>query len=129
MNYVMDRGVVSLFYAGDERVKPLFVQVQSGRARGYVASINLAEFYYKVCQKLGRETATVRFHQTRTILQTVDTDADLVKAAGLDKSKYGHLSLADTFAAALTEELRGTLLTTDEATPKNVAIDVKHFAV
>jgi predicted nucleic acid-binding protein len=40
-----------------------------------------------------------------------------------------HLSLADTSAAALTEELSGTLLTTDEALLKVAEIRVKHFDV
>jgi predicted nucleic acid-binding protein len=101
--------------------------IQGGRAHGYVASTNLAEFYYKVCQKLGQETATVRFHQTQTILEAVETDGELAKAAGLNKCRYGHLSLVDAFAAALTEKLGGTLLTTDEALLKVTEIRVKHF--
>jgi len=129
VKYVMDTGVLSLFYAGDERVRPFFDQIQDGRAQGYVSSVNLAEFYYKVCQKLGKDTATVRFHQTQTILEAVETDGELTKAAGMNKCKYGHLSLADTFAAALTEELGGTLLTTDEALLKVAEIRVKHFSV
>lgn len=129
MKYVIDTGVLSLFYAGDERVKPFFAQVQSGRAEGYVASVNLAEFYYKLCQKLGKETATVRFHQTQTVLEVVETDGDLVKAAGLNKCRYGHLSLADAFAVALTEEIGGTLLTTDEAILMVTEIHTKHFEV
>ncbi len=129
MKYVMDTGVLSLFYAGDERVRPFFGQIQSGRARGYISSINLAELYYKVCQKLGQETAIVRFHQTQTILEAVETDGELAKAAGLNKCRYGSLSLADAFAAALTEKLGGTLLTTDEALLKVKEIRVKHFDV
>jgi len=129
MKYVMDTGVLSLFYAGDERVKPFFGHIQNGKARGYVASTNLAEFYYKVCQKLGQETALVRFHQTQTILEAVQTDRELAKAAGLNKCRYSHLSLADAFAIALTEKLGGTLLTTDEALLEVTEIRVKHFDV
>jgi predicted nucleic acid-binding protein len=129
MKYVVDTGVLWLFYAGDERVKPFFGQIQAGRAHGHMSSINLAEFYYKACQKLGKETAIVRFHQTKTILEAVETDEELAMAAGLNKCKYSHLSLADTFAAALTERLNGTLLTTDEAMLKVVEIHVKHFKV
>jgi predicted nucleic acid-binding protein len=129
MKYVMDTGALSLFYVGDERVKPFFAHVQSGRAQGYVARVNLAEFYYKVCQKLGKETATVRFLQTQTVLEAVETDGELAMAAGLNKCRYGHLSLADRFAAALTERLGGTLLTTDEALLKVKEIHVKHFEI
>jgi hypothetical protein len=58
MKYVMDTGVLSPFSAGNERVKPFFEQVQSGRAEGYAASVNLAKFHYKAYHKLGEETAT-----------------------------------------------------------------------
>jgi predicted nucleic acid-binding protein len=77
----------------------------------------------------GQETATVRFHQTQIILEAVETDGELTKAAGSNKCRCGHLSLADTFAAALTEKLGGTLLTTDEALLKVTEIRVKHFDV
>jgi len=129
VKYVIDTGVLSLFFAGDERVRPFFAQIQSGRAQGYVSSINLAELYYKVCQKLGQETAVVRFHQAQTILESVETDGELAKAAGLNKCRYGNLSLADAFAAALAEKLGGTLLTTDEALLKIKEIRVKNFEV
>lgn len=129
MKFVIDAGVLSLFYAGDERVRPFFVQVQAHRAAGYISSVNLAEFYYKACQKLGKETATIRFLQSRTILQAVETDEELSVAAGLNKCRYSDLSLADTFATALAERVGGTLLTTDEALLKVAEINVKHFRV
>ena len=129
MKYVVDTGVLSLFYAGDERVRPFFGRIQAGRASGYMSSVNLAEFYYKACQKLGKETATVRFHQSKTILEAVETDGELAMAAGLNKCRYGDLSLADAFAAALAERLGGTLLTTDEAMLKVAGVRVKHFPV
>ena len=129
MKYVIDTGALSLFYAGDERIRPFFTQIQDGRAHGYVASTNLAEFYYKVCQKLGRETAMVRFHQTQTILEEVVAEGELAESAGLNKCRYSHLSLADTFAVALTEKLGATLLTTDEALTKVTEIRVRHFEI
>lgn len=129
MKYVVDTGVLSLFYAGDERVKASFAHIQDGRAQGYVSSVNLAEFYYKVCQKLGRETATVRFLQSQAILDEVETDGELARSAGQSKCRHGRLSLADSFAAALTERLGATLLTTDEALLEVEEIRVKHFEV
>ncbi len=129
MKYVIDTGALSLFYAGDERIKPFFAKIQDGGAHGYVASTNLAEFYYKVCQKFGRETAMVRFHQTQTILEEVVAEGELAESAGLNKCRYSHLSLADALAAALTERLGATLLTTDEALTKVTEIRVKHFQI
>jgi predicted nucleic acid-binding protein len=129
VSYVVDTGALSLYYAGDERVRPFFAQIADGRAHGYITSTNLAEHYYKVCQKQGRETATVRLHQTKTILELVLPDADLAKAAGLVKCRYNRLSLADAFAVALAEKLRGTLLTTDEALLEVGEIRTKNFEI
>lgn len=129
MNYVVDTGALSLYYAGDERVRPFFAEIADGRAHGYIASTNLAEHYYKVCQKQGRETATVRFHQTKTILELVLPDADLARAAGLAKCRYNRLSLTDAFAVALAEKLGGTLLTTDETLLEVREIRARNFEI
>ena len=126
---VIDTGVLTLFFAGDERVAPYFRQIQNGQAEGYIASTNLAEFYYKVCQKLGRETATLRYHQSRAVLAPVETDEELTLAAGILKCRNSGLSLTDSFALALAERVRGTLLTTDRELAKVREVTTKFFPI
>ncbi len=127
--FVVDAGVLTLFYAGDSRVKPYFGGIKDAETGGYVSSINLSEHYYKTCQKLGKEVADLRYHQSMTILTSTDTDEGLTLAAGLEKCRRTQLSLADCFALALTKRLKGTLLTTDSELAKVKEITVKHFDV
>ncbi len=41
-------------FIGDERVKPYFDEIAKGRVQAYISDVNLAEYYYKTCEKLGR---------------------------------------------------------------------------
>ena len=122
---IIDTGVLTLFFAGDARVRPHFDSIEDGKARGYITSVNLSEFYYKTCQKLGSDTAELRYHQARAALTTVETDEDLALLAGAEKCRRSILSLADCFALALTKRFRATLLTTDSELAKVKEVDVK----
>jgi predicted nucleic acid-binding protein len=128
-NLVVDAGALTLFFAGDERLKPYFDRILRRRAAGYVASVNLAEHYYKTCQKLGQQTAEARYYQARKLLTAVDTDALLTQAAGQEKCHTPSLSLADCFAVALTRRLHGLLLTTDAALATSGRTRAKLFEV
>ena len=110
---VIDAGALTLFYAGDPRVKPYFEQIKDKKKQSYVTSVNLAEYYYKTCQKLGKETADLRYHQSRPILTMIEGYESLAAVAGLAKCRHSALSLADCFALALTKNINGILLTTD----------------
>lgn len=127
--FIIDTGALSLFFLGDKRVSPYFQQLQDGLAEGFMTSVNLAEFFYKVCQRLGRETAILWCHQTRTILSIVETNESLTQKAGLEKCRKSTFSLADSFALALAREIKGTLLTTDSELEKVRDIDAKFFGV
>ncbi len=96
-SYVFDAGAISLYYAGTEAVKPYFVRVFSGRARGFVSEVNLAEFYYKTAEKKSTESAEAWYLQIRRSR----------------KVKRKNLSLADCYALATREAMRAVLLTTD----------------
>lgn len=54
--YVVDAGVLFLLFIGDERVKPYFDEVARGQAQAYISDINLAEYYYKTCENLGKKS-------------------------------------------------------------------------
>jgi len=104
--------------------------VDDERTSGYISNVNLAEFYYKTCQKLGRQTADARYYQIkRTRLQVVQDD-DLTRSAGLEKCRQPlSLSLADCFALALAKREKALLLTTDRELSKVREVEVKFFEV
>jgi predicted nucleic acid-binding protein len=113
-SYVFDAGVVSLFYAGAKSVKPYFDRAHSGRARGFVSEVNLAEFYYKTAEKLGVTTAELRYVQVRrSKIRCVPPNEQITRRAAVWKVRRRELSLADCFALATREDKAGVLLTTD----------------
>lgn len=90
-------------------------EVLSGRAEGYTCEINLAEFYYKTCEKFGREVAEIRNTSIRNAnISIIPLDEKLTRiAGGLKCIHKGKLSLADAYVIAVTRAYDGTLITTD----------------
>ena len=126
---VFDTGVLSLFYADDGRLRPLVDKIHMERDRGLVSSVTLSEFYYKTCQKLGRDVATLWSRQLSERMQVVGAEFELSVAAGLEKCRNNRLSLADSFALALARQVKGLLLTTDSELAKNKDVGVRFFKV
>lgn len=102
------------------RVRGYFDDIETGARQGSISSVNLSEFHYKTCEKLGKTTADIRYYQLRrTRLRVVETDEDLSRLAGVEKCRsHQKLSLADCFALALAKRERATLLTTDRELAK-----------
>ena len=60
MGVVWDTGAFTLFFADHIVAKTYMREMISGRVKGYVLRIIMAEFFYKVCQKFGKDVALVR---------------------------------------------------------------------
>jgi len=127
---VVDAGVLTLHLIDDACVEEYFSGIDDERISGYISGVNLAEFYYKTCQNVGRQTADTQYYQVkRTRLQIVHDD-DLTRSAGLEKCRQPlSLSLADCFALALAKKEKALLLTTDKELPIVREIEVKFFEV
>ena len=129
-NLVIDTGVLTLFFSGDARVKPFFYDVESRKRNGYVTSVNLSEFYYKTCEKLGEDVAKLRYYQCRELLEILETDSERSLSAGREKCHRGvNLSITDCFALAAARRFNATLLTTDPELAKIKDIEAKFFSV
>ena len=127
---VLDAGVLTLHFAGDRRVKGYFEEIGEEQANGFVSEVNLAEYYYKTCRKLGRETADARFHMLRASKLVISSDEQLTRSAALEKCRQQlDLSLADCFALALAKRESAILLTTDMQLKNAKGIQVKFFQV
>jgi predicted nucleic acid-binding protein len=127
---VVDAGVLALHFAEDSRVKQYFVRIDEGKARGLVTDVNLAECYYKTCQRLGRQAADTSYFLLRASeLESVHDEA-LTRLAGLEKCRQRlGLSLADCFALALAKREGALLLTTDSELKKTKDVQVGFFNV
>ena len=113
--YTFDTGPLFLYFGEDLRAKKLLDEVESGRAEGSTCEPNLAELYYKTCEKMGRETAQVRYLSFRRSKVTVFAPNEtLSRSAGELKCKHrGKLSLVDACVIAVAKENRSTLITSD----------------
>ena len=97
------------------RVKEMLDEVKAERAEGYTCETNMAEFYYKTCEKLGRDFSEVRQLSIRhSKISILAVDERLTRMAGSLKCTYrGKLSLADAYILAAAKTLGGTLITTN----------------
>ena len=113
--YVIDVGVLALYFAGDLRVKKYFDEIFQGVSEGYLCEVNLAEFYYKTAEKLGVDAADIRYEAIRASpIKQIPAGDEITREAGRIKLKYrGKISLADAFLIALTHQVEGIALTTD----------------
>jgi predicted nucleic acid-binding protein len=127
---VLDAGALSLHFADHPGVKHYFDAISAGRSVGLISGFNLAEFYYKTCQKLGKQTADTWYFQLRNSELEVVERIELVRLAGLEKCRGSHmLSLADCFALALAKYESALLITTDSELAKAEGAQVRHIRV
>ena len=96
-----------------------------------ISQVNLAEYYYKTCQKLGKEVAKTRYYWILSSpLRVIPTDEENTITAGNFKCKYrGLLSLADCYALSIAYLNSGVLLTTDSGLKETKEVPVKYFKV
>ena len=113
--YTFDTGPLLLYFGEDLRVKKLLDEIRHRIAIGSTCETNLAELYYKTCEKLGRETARIRYLSTRRSgLSVVAPDESLSRLAGELKCEHrGKLSLVDAYILAVAISKRSTLVTSD----------------
>jgi len=127
---VIDAGALFLFFADDPRIVPYFNRIDQDQATGLITEINLAEYYYKTCQKIGKQAADTRYFLLRNSKLKTISDESLSRLAGVEKCKQElDLSLADSFALALAKREQATLITTDRELGKTKDVPAKLFRV
>jgi predicted nucleic acid-binding protein len=118
--YTFDTGPLFLYFGEDLRVKLLLDEVHNGKAEGSTCEPNLAELYYKTCEKLGKDSARIRYFSIRrTGLSVLAPNENLSRAAGELKCQHrGKLSLVDAYILAVAIEEGATLVTSDPLIPE-----------
>jgi len=113
--YLLDAGVLALYFAGREDVRIYVDSAYSGAAEVYMCEVNLAEFLYNYARVFGWSIALSRHSFIRSSpIRIVGVDEELtVEAARLKLKYYNVLSLADCYLIALGKRLRARVVTTD----------------
>ncbi|RLE91073.1 MAG: DNA-binding protein [Thermoprotei archaeon] len=113
--YVLDAGILALYFAGDERAKKYIDEVYEGKAEAFMCEVNVAEFLYNYAKVFGWEAALVKHSLLRTSpikIASIDEHLTIV-AAKLKLKHYRVLSLADCYLIALAKTQGATVVTTD----------------
>jgi predicted nucleic acid-binding protein len=126
-----DAGILSLYYAGDERVRHYFDAVSSKRNTGFVSEVNLAEFYYRAAERFGLETAEIRYmFIRRSEIRIVPPDEGTTREAARLKLVFRNkLSLADCFALSTAKLKESVLITTDNRISEIKGVKVVHVQI
>lgn len=113
--YVLDAGVLALYFAGRSDSKKYIEEAYSGNAKVYMSEVNLAEFLYNYARVFGWEAARIKHSLIRSSsIFIVSTDEAVTLAAAKLKLKhYSTLSLPDCYLIALAKQLKAVAVTTD----------------
>ncbi len=115
--YVLDAGVLALYFAGRRDARKYIDMVYEGRAEAFMCEINVAEFLYNYARVFGWDAALVKHSLLRSSpIKIVGVDEELtIEAAKLKLKYYNTLSLADCYLIALAKRSRATIVTTDRS--------------
>ena len=113
--YVLDAGVLALYFAGRRDAKKYIDMVYDGRAEAFMCEVNVAEFLYNYARVFGWDAALVKHSILRSSpIAIVTVDEHLtIEAAKLKLKYYNILSLADCYLMALAKRSKATIITTD----------------
>lgn len=112
---VLDTGALFLYFAGDQETTKI---IDSGRRAGsdlFTCEIVMAEFYYKTCEKFGRDAAELRATSIRKSGIVIEPiNEKLTSVAGIFRCKNrAKMSLADSYVISLCKVKDARLVTTD----------------
>jgi predicted nucleic acid-binding protein len=98
---------------GAEYISSLLADLSIGDKEGFISLANVGEIYYMLHRKSGEANAEKALHKVRLFpIEIITADWESTYQAAKLKSKY-RISYADAFAASLTIQKKGTLITGD----------------
>ncbi|MHA1291659.1 MAG: PIN domain-containing protein [Promethearchaeota archaeon] len=95
----LDTGIFELFFSGNQNIKQIFNQIKNETISAFTLELNLCENFYKICEKLGKETAQIRNISLRNSkIKILDINEQLTIRSGYFKCKYSQiLSIVDAY--------------------------------
>jgi len=113
--YVLDAGILALYFAGHEGAKEYIYAAYEDKASVFMCEVNVAEFLYNYAKVFGWNVALVKNDLLRNSpITIVGVDEDLtIRAAKLKLKYHNVLSLADCYLIALAKRYGAIIVTTD----------------
>ncbi len=114
--YILDSFALLAFFRdepGADTIEKILHEAANDKHELFMAAINAGEVWHMSYRKDGETKAALAWEAIRQLpLQVITADAEFCLLAAKIKAKH-KLSYADAFAAALTIQKGGTLLTGD----------------
>jgi len=115
--YVLDASALMAFFenrAGAEQVEELLAKAADAKRPLLMSAVNWGEVYYSVWRARGEPAAAAKLQEIAQLpIQVVDVDMELARLAASLKAQH-NLPYADCFAAALAQNRKATLVTSDK---------------
>ena len=114
--YVMDASALVTFFedrAGAEKVEELLVNAAEAKRSLFMSVVNWGEVYYSIWLSRGEGVANEKMREIAQLpIDVIDVDMPTAKLAARFKAEC-KLPYADCFAAALTQQRKAALITSD----------------
>lgn len=115
--YVLDASAVMTFFEdrpGADKVENLLERAAEKQHFLLLSVVNWGEVYYSVWRTHGEDAANEKLKQIAQLpIEVIDVDMPTTKLAASLKAEH-KLPYADCFAAALAQQRKATLVTTDK---------------
>lgn len=115
--YVLDASALMTFFEnrpGAEQVEELLAKAADAKHPLLMSAVNWGEVYYSVWRARGQKAADAKLLEIAQLpIEVIDADLELTRLAASLKAAH-NLPYADCFAAALAQNRKGTLVTSDK---------------
>jgi len=115
--HVLDASALMTFFenrAGADKVEDLLAKAADAKRPLLMSVVNWGEVYYSIWRARGEKVAHAKLQEIAQLpIQLVDVDMDLARLAASLKAQH-NLPYADCFAAALAENTKAMLVTSDK---------------
>ncbi len=114
--YVLDSFALISFFedeASADLVEKILIDITAKKTEGFMSIINWGEIYYSTMREQGvADAERVIKQMTKYPIKLIDADKELTYRAAKLKAQY-KIAYADCFAAALSSQLKASLVTGD----------------
>jgi ribonuclease VapC len=115
--YVLDASALMTFFEnrpGADKVEEILTAAADAQRPLAMSAVNWGEVYYSIWRAHGEKAATAKLQDIAQLpIQVFGVDMEMAMLAASLKVKY-HLPYADGFAAALAQDRKATLVTSDK---------------
>ncbi len=125
----VDTGIFELYFGGNREIKRVFNEIKNGTILGFTMELNLFEFYYKVCEELGKDVALIRnFSIRNTKIKILEINEKLTSKSASIRCGNPNLSTVDSYISGCAV-LNSLIIYTTDSDFNDLNVKIKHFPI